>query len=167
MSNIKDFIWGGGVVKTAVAGEAITKGDDVGIAYTDGKVYKMSTAGKTMQFFGVADSSADAGAECKVNIVGAGLIKSIQRGSTTGSADITIQPVDTSKSIINVSFVSLGSASSSSSQEFHSSGQAYGYGYGYGYGKVGGKAEFKNSSTISITATDTNTTTAWEVIEYA
>lgn len=107
---------------------------------------------------------------------GGGGIKSVQRGSTTGSASVTITAVDTTKTFVNVSFRSAGSSSSgqshqtsylNSSGNYSSSTSSYGYGYGYGYGKAGGGAFLTNATTLTITATDTNTITYWEVVEYA
>lgn len=91
-------------------------------------------------------------------------IKSIQRGETVGTATVTITAVDTSKTFVSSSFVSTGSFVAESPNTTGSSGT---YARGYGYGKAGGKAVLTNSTTLDITATDSNTTTSWEVIEYA
>lgn len=93
-----------------------------------------------------------------------GGIKSIQRGETVGTATITITAVDTSKTFISSSFVSTGSFVAEAVGSVGSNGQ---YARGYGYGKAGGEVVLTNSTTLDITATDSNTTTSWEVIEYA
>jgi hypothetical protein len=98
-------------------------------------------------------------------------IKSVQRGETVGSASVTISAVNTAKSVVTSSFTSLGSTGANSYNQIlysnHGGDIMYGYGYGYGYGKAGGRAYLSNSTTLTVTATDGNTTTAWEVIEYA
>lgn len=101
-------------------------------------------------------------------ILGAGGgIKSIQRGEATGTSTITINAVDPDKTMVNVSFTSLGSTGSSSYVGYNFSGlNHFSQGYGYGYGKVGGRAVLTDATTLTITATDANTTVYWEVVEY-
>ncbi len=97
------------------------------------------------------------------DFIGGGGIKSIQRGQTVGTATVTISAVDTSKTFISSSFVSTGSFVDQPKQN----GLSGDYARGYGYGKAGGEVVLTNSTTVDITATDSNTTTSWEVIEYA
>lgn len=94
---------------------------------------------------------------------GGGGINSIQRGTVTGTSTVTISSVDINKTFVNVSFRSTGSTSESGS------GRAgiYDTAVGFGFGKAGGRAELTNATTLTITATDSNTTTYYEVVEYA
>lgn len=105
---------------------------------------------------------------------GGGVINSIQRGSVVGTATVTISSVDTSKTFVNVSFTSLGSTETNSSITIPNTNNpsakqqaTYGRGFGFGYGKAGGRAVLTNATTLDVTATDSNTTTYYEVIEYA
>lgn len=115
---------------------------------------------------------------------GGGGINSIQRGTVTGTSTVTISAVDVDKTFVNVSFTSAGSTeqSQSTSRQIQpnipnnpgsplysrtSATQAIGFGRGFGYGKVGGRAVLTNSTTLDVTAIDSNTTTYYEVIEYA
>lgn len=100
------------------------------------------------------------------DFVGGG-IKSIQRGETVGTATVTISAVDTSKTFISSSFVSTGSFVAEAYTLFNTGSSQSAYARGYGYGKAGGEVVLTNSTTVDITATDSNTTTSWEVIEYA
>lgn len=91
---------------------------------------------------------------------GGGGIKSIQRGSTVGTATVTITAVDTSKTFVSSSFYSTGSTTATGPIGWPA------YAFGYGYGKSGGHVVLTNSTTLDVTATDSNTTTSWEVVEY-
>ena len=94
---------------------------------------------------------------------GGGGINSIQRGTVTGTSTVTISSVDTTKTFVNVSFTSTGSTSATGS------GRAglYDTEIGFGFGKAGGRAVLTNATTLDVTATDSNTTTYYEVVEYA
>lgn len=113
---------------------------------------------------------------------GGGGINSIQRGSVTGTSTVTISAVDVDKTFVNVSFTSAGSTTTQDAQSIgpyplfaphcptpdnSRARVGYGFGRGFGYGKVGGRAVLTNSTTLDVTATDSNTTTYYEVIEYA
>lgn len=92
---------------------------------------------------------------------GGGGINSVQRGTVTGTSTVTISSVDVNKTLVNVSFTSAGSSTTTRSTSSNLTG------YGFGYGKVGGRAVLTNATTLDVTATDGNTTTYYEVVEYA